>query len=173
MCLTFSSFVGCEPVRGAGGAGCVCVSGGRCRGSGCVCGSGERCRGSGARMCVRWAVPGERGAYVGQVSGAEGAVPVWRRRGRRVCQVGDLFGLNTGRGTCRGPCRRVPQLRLGEPQCLGRHLQIVRVSDPHLCRRTYHGRGRGRDHGSDRTGLRPGTRRASAALCSKDCADIH
>jgi hypothetical protein len=54
------------------------------------------------------------------------------RRSCAVCQVGDLFGLNTGRGLCRGPCRRVSQLRLGEPQCLGRHLQILRVSDPHI-----------------------------------------
>jgi hypothetical protein len=54
------------------------------------------------------------------------------RRRRAVCQVGDLFGLNTGRGPCRGPCRRAFRLRLGEPQCLGRHLQILRVSDPHI-----------------------------------------
>jgi len=49
-----------------------------------------------------------------------------------VCQVGDLFGLNTGRGPCRGPCRLVFRLRLGEPQCLGLDLQILRVSDPHI-----------------------------------------
>jgi hypothetical protein len=55
-----------------------------------------------------------------------------RRRRRRVCQPGGLFGLSPGRGPCRGPGRYACYMRVGDSQCLGRHVQTLRLPEPQL-----------------------------------------
>jgi hypothetical protein len=86
-----------------------------------------------------------------------------RRRGRRVCQPGGLFGLNPGRGPAAA--------RVGMTAICGSETRSVCKRRQRHCgspsrnrNARLHGPRQGRDPCSDRTGLRPDTRRAAGAL---------
>jgi hypothetical protein len=47
-----------------------------------------------------------------------------------VCQPGGLFGLNTGRGSCRGPGWHAISMRVGDSQYLQMLPKTLRLTEP-------------------------------------------